>query len=393
VNPTIPGEEENQPNAREYIDSLTGLRGVAALSVFLYHYSALHPGIRLDLSIPVLGYLLQTPLGLGFVGVDLFFVLSGYLLSLPFAAACLNHQPNPPLGRYFKRRVLRVFPAFYAQWGIIMLFGAWFVTWVPLQGMSLLAHFFMFFNIGPNPVTPVVGLWWSLPVEFSFYLLLPFIGAFMRPTKWLVLLGALLIFSIWYRMWTVDHFSESISAVRFLTASQLPGSLPLFLFGASSGILVKWMQARKIQPPGQWWATVLFFAGAGLSMLWLWKVVMVAGTSYWDGHWSMIIAPIVQGALMSMMVLGLVWGSRLGAFLCGNRLIYFIGVVSYSLYLWHFVVMQQIQLLGGETYAALPGMVQFSISTLITLAVASASYYLIERPFFRLRGKSQSSNH
>lgn len=85
----------NDP-AHYYVASLTGLRGVAAVSVFLFHYDALNPGIRLDLMVPVIGHVLQFPLGLGFAGVDLFFVLSSFLLTLPFAAATLTAS-NPPL--------------------------------------------------------------------------------------------------------------------------------------------------------------------------------------------------------------------------------------------------------------------------------------------------------
>ena len=63
--------------------------------------------------------MLQTPIGFGFAGVDVFFVLSGFLLALPFARHALGAGPRPRLGRYFRRRLLRVFPAYYAQLAIL----------------------------------------------------------------------------------------------------------------------------------------------------------------------------------------------------------------------------------------------------------------------------------
>ena len=81
---------------RRYIASLTGLRGIAAILVVLYHYEALHPGIRLDLAVPLIGSILQFPLGFGFAGVDIFFVLSGFLLTLPLRGplSAANRVPN-----------------------------------------------------------------------------------------------------------------------------------------------------------------------------------------------------------------------------------------------------------------------------------------------------------
>lgn len=375
----------SRPTSRTYIDSLTGLRGVAALSVFMFHYASLHPGVRLDLTVPLIGHVLHTPFGMGFVGVDLFFVLSGFLLSLPFAEACLKRQNHPPLKRYFQRRLLRVFPAYYAQWGIIMLAGSWLVNWAPLSAMDVLGHLFMFFNIGPEPVKPIVGLWWSLPVELAFYLLLPLIAPFMRPGRWLALITAGFVISVLYRIWAAAHFAGSAPGASFLAASQIPGGLPLFLMGASAALLVKWMEVNGVRSPKPGVATLLFLAGVTLTILWLWLILLPNGSAYWSGHWSMVLAPIALGLFMSTVILGLYWGSRMGNFLCANKLIYFIGVVSYSLYLWHFVLMKKIQSLGGEFYAQLPGIWQFIICTALSLAVATLSYYLVERPFFRLR--------
>jgi len=214
--------------SRDYVASLTGLRGVAALFVFAFHYASLNPGIRLDLSVPLVGKLLHFPFGFGFSGVDMFFVLSGFLLSLPFAYATLSGTAQQPLKRYYKRRILRVFPAYYAQLAIILVAGSWFVTWQPVDGVSLFAHLLMFFNIGWEPVRPVVGIWWTLPVELSFYLLLPLIASFMRPRRWLALLLSGILLSMIYRLWAANHFAAAADGAIFLAASHLPGSLPEF---------------------------------------------------------------------------------------------------------------------------------------------------------------------
>ncbi len=369
---------------RQYVASLTGLRGIAALFVFVFHYGYFNPGIRLDLSIPVIGKALQFPLGFGFGGVDLFFVLSGFLLSLPFARATLTGTAQQPLRRYYKRRLLRVFPAYYAQLAIILLVGSWFITWQPLDVAGLLAHLFMFFNIGWDPVRPMVGLWWTLPVELSFYLLLPFIATFMRPARWVVFLVAGILLGMLYRLWCADHFAAAPEGAVFLAASHLPGSLPLFLLGASAALLVQWLDLYTSKRPSAWILDGLFLAAAGLTWLWFWQIVLPYGDYYWSGHWSMVIAPLALGLPLSMMVISLYLGSRIGRLLFANPLVYFLGLISYSLYLWHFVVLQQAGLLFGGAFAGLHGLPKFLFSLSLVVLVASVSYVLFERPFFRL---------
>jgi len=370
---------------RQYIAALTGLRGVAAFFVFLYHYEALHPGIRLDLLIPWVGAVFQFPLGLGFVGVDLFFVLSGFLLTLPFARAALELGPRPALPGYFKRRFLRVFPAYYAQLFIILLVGAWFLSWRAQTPTSLLAHLLMFFNIGWDPVRPMVGVWWTLPVEMGFYLLLPLLAPFMRLKYWPWALLAGLTITVVYRAWAAAHFGPQSTTAAFLAASQLPGSLAEFIWGASAAIVTQSFALRKKAAPAPWLLDLMVGVGLVLPAIWLWQVVLASGAEYWLGHWSMLASPVLIGLSLSVAVLGIYWGSRLGAALMANRVVYFLGLISYSLYLWHFVVMQQLQSVIGEQYASLPHLVKFPLSLTCVLAVASLSYYLVERPFYRLK--------
>ncbi|MFC1695040.1 acyltransferase family protein [Pseudomonadota bacterium] len=377
------------PDQRQYIAALTGMRGFAALMVFLFHYEALHPGIRLDLAVPVIGRILQFPLGFGGAGVDIFFVLSGFLLTLPFAGAALERTTAPDVSRYFKRRFLRVFPAYYAQLFIILALGGWFVTWTPQTAPDLAAHLVMFFNIGAQPVTPLVGVWWTLPVEMGFYLLLPLLAPMLRPSRWIPVLLAGLAISLLYRGWAAAHFGNLGSAQVFLAASQLPGSLAEFLLGASAALLVQWLPGTEWSRPADWILDLFFIMGLVVPAVWLWHVVLGAGTGYWMGHWGMIVAPVALGLPLSIAVLGLYWGSRVGTLLLANRVVYYLGLISYSLYLWHFVVMQQIQFLLGDTYSGLGHWVTFPLNTAAVIAVASLSYYLVERPFYRLKSYSQ----
>jgi peptidoglycan/LPS O-acetylase OafA/YrhL len=374
---------------RQYIASLTGLRGVAALLVFLYHYEVLHPGIRFDLAVPVIGKALQFPLGFGFAGVDIFFVLSGFLLSLPFTRATVNHQPLPPLLPYFKRRLLRVFPAYYAQLFIILAVGGWFVVWKPLDLSTFTAHLLMFFNIGWQPISPLVGVWWTLPVEMGFYLILPFLAPFMTPGRWLPVLLVGITVSLLYRIWVGMHFGPMGSGFAFLAASQLPGMLAEFMLGASAALMVQWAAVKEWQRPTHKALNLMFVLGLLIPAIWLWNVVLSAGSQYWLGHWGMVLSPLALGLPLSAAVLSLYWGSSIGTFLLANRLVYFLGMISYSLYLWHFVVMQQLQQLVGERYSDLPHWQTFPLVTTAVIIVASLSYYCVERPFYRLKGFRQ----
>jgi len=134
--------------------------------------------------------------------------------------------------------------------------------------MSLLAHLTMFFNIGGNPVRPLVGLWWTLPVELSFYLLLPFIASFLRPARWVVFLLICVLLSFVYRLWSADHFAAAANGSVFLAASHLPGSLPEFLLGATAAMVVQFFDSKRIKKPSPAVLDAIFLAGVTLAILW-----------------------------------------------------------------------------------------------------------------------------
>ena len=230
----------------------------------------------------------------------------------------------------------------------------------------------------------MVGLWWTLPVELSFYLLLPFIAPFMRPARWVILLMAGILLSMLYRNWSADHFASSPEGTIFLAATHLPGSLPEFLLGASAAILVQKFDLLPIKRPAAWVLDGMFLTGIVLVNFWFWKIMLPYGSIFWSGHWSMIVAPLALGLPLSLIVISLYWGSRIGRLLFANPVVYFLGLISYSLYLWHFVVLQQAEVVFGGAYTSMPGLPKFLVSLSLVVLVSALSYFIFERPFYRL---------
>jgi peptidoglycan/LPS O-acetylase OafA/YrhL len=221
-----------------HLHVLTGIRGWAALWVFLYHawIFADHP----PLTWTVAGHtLVFTPLvSLGGAGVSIFFVLSGFLLALPFAEWQGGLRPRPDTGRYLFRRVARVFPAYYVQ--LVLLMGlAWYFPGLPGIGdwSAFGRHLLMLFTPPPLGTTPMNPVWWTLPIEFSFYLALPFLAILLRYERWWWLPLTMLL-SMWaWRHAVVIWLADAPIPARVVASYQLPGSLDTFGLGMLAALL------------------------------------------------------------------------------------------------------------------------------------------------------------
>ncbi|MBK8285440.1 MAG: acyltransferase [Ahniella sp.] len=199
------------------LPALTGLRGLAALLVFGFH---LH---HLVAPMPVFAR--------GFLGVDVFFVLSGFLL------AWLAGQTSAVDWRgFYRRRALRILPALYAQMLVLgVLVGAAGLTWIfPWPGWSDYANqFSLAFHVGGTPLQPLVGPWWSIPVELGFYVLFPLLWWGLRRSMLTTIL-VVLAMVLAYRGWLLLHDGTSPWLSAWL--SLLPGRLEQFLFGMVAAV-------------------------------------------------------------------------------------------------------------------------------------------------------------
>jgi peptidoglycan/LPS O-acetylase OafA/YrhL len=364
---------------------LTGIRGWAALWVFLYHVWGLarHPSFEVELAGMTLDF---TPLaGMGGVGVTIFFVLSGFLLATPFAEWQAGIRPRPLLGRFVLRRVVRVFPAYYAQLAILLLIAAQ----VPGQpGISdagvFVRHLFMLFNPPPLGTSPINGVWWTLPIEFSFYLALPFLAGLLKPGRWwLLLAGSLAAMYLW-RHGVVVGMADASVGERVVASYQLPGSMDSF----GIGMLAAMLQAhcRGIRAWIVPWTTPGRLGLLGLLLI-LAAIYWLPGrrAEYWSDHLVFYTWTPALALGIGAVILAAVNGSRLMQWLFGNRFMVYAGLVSYSYYLWHFPIMDWIAATDWfQSLAAGRFLWLLLVATPAVFLVATLSYLLVERPGMRL---------
>lgn len=371
---------------RTHLAVLTGIRGWAVLWVFVYHLwgASGHPGFGVSLE----GHVLDlTPLAsMGLSGVTIFFVLSGFLLAIPYAEWQAGQRKRPDIGHYLFRRVMRVFPAYYVQLALLLVLA----VLIPGQGgignfPDLFRHLFMLFMPPPLGMTPINLVWWTLPIEFLFYLALPLLAFVLSPRRWWWLLGGSLLAMALWRHFLIIWLEGGPIAQRVYAAYQLPGVFDMF----GIGMLAALIYVHRDRLPG--W---LVPHGAQDRLLLL-GLTLVFSAIFWlpplrSQYWADFPIFYLWTPALSLGVAAIVYGaatgSRLAGLLFGNAFMIYAGLVSYSYYLWHLRILDWIA--GSVWYQSVPGHKFFwllSASVPTVFVVASLSYALIELPAMRFR--------
>ncbi len=162
-------------NEKNQLASIELLRGLTALVVALYHYS--------NYFLPP-GALLRRLFAEGYLGVEAFFVISGLVIPLSFARKNYTWRM---FGGQFKKRLLRIEPAYWASIGLMLLidaFGAWYEQkpWPNFTGWNLFLHLFHANETLGEPW--LRGIYWTLAIDWQFYLLACAAFAVFNRSEW-----------------------------------------------------------------------------------------------------------------------------------------------------------------------------------------------------------------
>src|SRR5579859_2862036 len=180
----IRAQLEDYPQ-KNTISLLDGVRACACLIVIWFHIYQIPRDLQVWHAQPFTGSLLNAFLYSGKFGVTLFFVLSGFLLFRPFAKALLLAQTWPSTRRFYLRRAFRILPAYYLSLIlIVLLFRHQYVQ--PQHWQELGLFFIFFMDSSQTTFKQLNAPFWTLAVEWEYYMLLPLLVLAMRPLVWRV---------------------------------------------------------------------------------------------------------------------------------------------------------------------------------------------------------------
>ena len=320
----------------------------------------------------------------GHAGVDLFFVLSAFLLSLPFLAE-IRGGPVVSRRNYFLRRGLRLVPLYYT----LLLLGI-LINVRHLRDLLPLWPYAFFLPIAHPALEPVSTVWWSLNTEWQFYVILPLLALVTRGSggqrRGAIVLG---VYSAAYVAFLAGLLAAPSIGAQFTLIFSLFGRGSLFLWG----ILAAWIYRTHGTTIRDALAARSWLSRGGADAVLLALFIAMARLLQWatidrdawdnvpDQGWH-----VIEGALWAAMVLVVLLAPLNLKAVVVNPLLGKLGEISYSIYMWHQTIIAvalsvlapwHVGGLGWDTRA-------FTAAALISLAcvgVSQLSYTVIERPF------------
>lgn len=317
---------------------LDGVRGVAALLVAVYHCWVLAGYAVLDDG-PV-----RAILGAGYVGVDVFFVLSGFVLFVPIAS-----RPDRPVDipSYARRRIARIYPAYALALVVAIFLNRWVslrpadLPWQSWSGLrSLLAHLlFLHQPLGGSTDQTgfgSVGVVWTLSLEAGFYVLLPVVARSFWRRPFVGVTVGLLAAGAWrgFVLHVVTRGAATYSD-GFVWGTQLPTYLGHFALGMGAAAAIVWVRARP-----RWRRTARRLAPVAVLMSLALLLVLMdrAGRRGLDGsagaldHYFRNTAIAVTSAIL---IAGLAAGAGHATRWATTRPMTVLANASYGVYLFH----------------------------------------------------------
>ena len=359
------------PLIRPYMPELDSVRGLAILLVLFFHGMASPMNTELSAG----GKFILAISHYGWIGVNLFFVLSGFLITGILIDSRHRHSY---FRRFYTRRALRILPAFYATL-LVLLVGGW-ISWRFLTlSVLFLANATTLLGV-PLQYGPL----WSLAVEEHFYMLWPALIRRFSSVRLMVLLAIIVLVTPLLRAIDFTVTGAPTDFVALYTWFNLDGL-------ALGALLAIWMRQPSFQRRQlSRIALPLLVVGTGLFVLELKHPLAEAAFSY-------TVCDLASAGLLSCALLT---GTSAWSFLVDRPVLKFLGFVSYGLYLIHVLAFRLAEILFARPLLALHSagnptaamLLRFAAGSGLAIAVAYLSRRSLEEKFLRMGFASRSAH-
>lgn len=358
LGPPVRPHETISPPGSLYIPSLDGIR---AISFFLVFFA--HAGLGASI-IP------------GGFGVTIFFLLSGFLITTLLRLEFARYG-RISLGGFYLRRVLRILPPLYVTLLLavaLLGIGAGHRT-IPFAGtlsqVLQVSNYYLIYAVN-GVILPGTGVFWSLAVEEHFYLLFPLLYAWMCPRfsayRQTFILLTLCAAALAWRCVLHYHFHAEFGRTFFATDTRFDSILLGCVFAIIANPLVNDPLHGSIVRRMKW-------------VLPLCVVVLLGTFLVRDESFRETLRYTLQGLTLIPLFIGAIhYQKSLPVLFLNLPIIRFLGVLSYSLYLCHHIVMESID----RVWTGNPVLAQ-AVSLACALIFATLVHYWIERPCTRIR--------
>ena len=364
-----------------YFPSIDILRGFAAISIVVYHVIE-HFGWKTFPSTGLLSWF-----RIGWMSVDLFFVISGFVIGLSAFAEIDRHGPSAFRWPFMRRRICRIAPLYYLTCLTYIIFIARDLISGDLWANAL-AHLLFIHNWFPQLHGAINGVNWSLGAEMQFYVLMLFIAPWLRVARWwqftLVLMA-----TAWLWRYGVTLLLPTSGTtgpfLPFVAATQIPGMLDEFLAGLLLARFVKSGHGTAFLSKID---TIIGGGGVLLTGLFLWAVL----TLFWRhaSFWNVpLMATCFRTLLASAFALLILVACTLTnkTWLALSSPFRYLGTISYGIYLWHLPV-----LLSWKKVTWLSPAQALPLILTCTILLSVTSWHFFERPLMLRFGKAHKIN-
>lgn len=334
-----------------HLPGLDGMRGIAIIMVIVYHFYMSSDSMK----------------SVGPIGVWVFFSISGFLITTLLLKEKIA-TGNICLKQFYIRRILRIFPVVFLF--VIILSIINYYEKLGINFLSFLSAIFFFQNFRGGNSSWYVQHFWSLSVEEQFYLTFPILlvynlNKYIKITIFLIIFIPIIEY-LGYEKIGVFYTNHIIHNITFALINLFGSSIDILCGSLMSILLFKNVIVIKDNVFTRYLGIVVFV----ISIL-----ICADGSAIFISESQLLFFPI----LISIVLILNLNANSLFTKILGNKLLIYIGILSYSLYIWQ-------QLFDNPNYWFVQSK-SILLHVFILLTVANASYYLWEKKFLRLRDK------